>query len=836
MLKPIRNCAAVLFSSAIISQTIAPGAHTAQASVPSNNKSATAAVFTLESLGSVALRSHVSVKLTDMDILVQPSGNILIYTLSYNNGTGSNVALIDYFSKVTTPGGTEVQGKPVTRDAAIKTVPAKSSQTVTYYVNIGKAAKVNGVKVSIFGFDFSSANYQKRLGVFTIPTHYSTIVPEGQSRKMMVDDLPVTAKAESLQKIQMNGKVYLKAGISLANSGTKALSDPGYKAYLKSSGGSVFDLKLDDASSSYAVQPQEKKMIYYLAEVPSYLKTENMILQLAQEDPTLKVNLPIQSFSLPAVTVLDSAVPIYAVKNIFIGKNAVETQLKSTSVYPENDFAKWSLKFRMKNLGNKSVTLPAYELVVKTAEGYSIPVDAKAFANVTLKPLEEKIFDLSVDVPLKLNQDRLQLHLSEPPAPDKVIFPTARYMIPYSLENSGKLGIENLFENSHGTFAVKLDSFQRLPWQDGDQMAAKISIRNTSSHAVQMPKLKALVKAGMSDLSGSAHLVAPNGLTALAPNESAEMYVLAGVPYSYSFNQLRIILQESSGDEVTTFISLNTNALNNVMNNVDAGGSFHIDIPGKKAEVRERRTTVYSDSGSNVIYTELEMVNGESRQSKPAQLVAYYKTSDNQYYEAKVSQSPNSIGPNGKSLVTVWSKLPQSVNTSELMLYIGAGVADGKLTDLGGTSTGYINTVGLSLNATPIKPSNLNSLDLFPYNLSIVNAVSTITEGKDTLDTVIHYNLSKNEEYETGTYEHKLVLELIDPYGESMEKTLALGTDWTIGNGKSYEMSFNNKLRKIYGGTIRINLYDEFQGRRILLGSQAYPITYVKAPNDANQQ
>ncbi len=833
MHKPIKTYAAVLLSTVVLSQSIAYVAYAASALGSSAPKSTTVApAFTLDKLGSIALKSDVSVKLTDMDIFAQPSGNILIYTLSYSNGSGSNVALFDYFSKVTTTGGTVVQGKPITSDASKKTVPRSGNQTITYYVNIGKATKGNGVKVSIFGWDFSSSNFQKQLGVFTIPDKYLFVVPQGQSQKIMMDNLPVTSKAESLQMVKLNGKVYMKVGVSLANLGKEVLSDPGYKAYLKSAGGSIFELKLDDASSTFKVQPQEKKTIYYLAEVPSYIKTDNMILQFAQKDETLKVTLPFKSFKLPSVTTSDLPVANYSVKKITIANNTVETQLKSASVYTENDTAKWSLQFRIKNVGNKSVTLPAYELAIKAAEGYSIPVDSKALAKLTLKPLEEKIIELSADVPLRLNQSTLQLQLSEPATPDKIIFPTAQYKIPYAQENNNMFGLEYMVENSHGKFGVKLDSFQRLPWADGDQIVAKISIRNTKSTSVQLPLLKALVKAGMNDLSSTAQIVTKNALTSLAPNETAEMYVLAKVPYSYSFNQLRIVLQETiAEDNVTKFLSLSSSSLNNVINKVAAGGSFHIETTGKKAEVRERRTTVYGESGSNLIYTELEINSKEPRESKQAQLVAYYKTPDNQYYEAKVSQSSNSTSPNGKNLVTVSSKVPQSVNTSQLVLYIGEGVTDGKKTDSGEKLTGYINAVELSLNTTAVNPtSNLNSVDLFPYNLSIVNVVNTYTEAKDTLDTVINYNLSKNGDYEAGAYEHKLVLEFIDPYGQTMEKTLTLGTDLVIGNNKSYTTTFNSNFRKIKNeGSIRMNLYDEFQGRRVLVGSQNYPFTYVPA-------
>ncbi|WP_313638484.1 hypothetical protein [Paenibacillus sp.] len=103
------------------------------------------------------------------------------------------------------------------------------------------------------------------------------------------------------------------------------------------------------------------------------------------------------------------------------------------------------------------------------------------------------------------------------------------------------------------------------------------------------------------------------------------------------------------------------------------------------------------------------------------------------------------------------------------------------------------------------------------------------------LNTVIHYNLSRNGDYETGEYEHKLIMEIIDPTGQSTEKTLTLGTDLTIGSNKTYSITLNNNFRKnVSGGGVRINLYDEFQGRRMLLGSQAYPVIYEESSSKGN--
>lgn len=146
--------------------------------------------------------------------------------------------------------------------------------------------------------------------------------------------------------------------------------------------------------------------------------------------------------------------------------------------------------------------------------------------------------------------------------------------------------------------------------------------------------------------------------------------------------------------------------------------------------------------------------------------------------------------------------------------------------------------MGLALRLRAIDPAaSLANVELFPYRLSITRGAAELSKGKDRLDTVIHYNLSRDGDYETGEYEHKLIMEMIDPTGQSTEKTLTLGTDLTIGSNKSYAITLNNNFGKnVSGGTVRINLYDEFQGRRMLLGSQSYPIIYEEIPSEGTDK
>ncbi|MNN54186.1 hypothetical protein D3C81_1689820 [compost metagenome] len=93
------------------------------------------------------------------------------------------------------------------------------------------------------------------------------------------------------------------------------------------------------------------------------------------------------------------------------------------------------------------------------------------------------------------------------------------------------------------------------------------------------------------------------------------------------------------------------------------------------------------------------------------------------------------------------------------------------------------------------------------------------------------YNLSRDNSLDSGDSEHKLILRMTDPYGQSQDKVVTFGTDLTEGNNNMYSMSFSKSLYKqMTGGTYRLTLYDEFQGERQELGSQVYTILFDMLP------
>lgn len=185
---------------------------------------------------------------------------------------------------------------------------------MTYYVNVGQTTSLQGMKIAMYVWDAKAKGYLKNAGSLAIPAGYSTAAERGKILSTAMNDIPVTASADSLQLYKFSGKVYAKVGLSITNKGSKVLNEAGYTPYLQTASGTSFELTVNSAQAGYKIQPQEKKSIYYLAEIPAALNTNNMKLQFTQKDETLKLELPKMSFKLPVASTPNFVVGPSAVK------------------------------------------------------------------------------------------------------------------------------------------------------------------------------------------------------------------------------------------------------------------------------------------------------------------------------------------------------------------------------------------------------------------------------------------------------------------------------------------------------------------------------------------
>ncbi|WMT40684.1 hypothetical protein RE628_26705 [Paenibacillus sp. D2_2] len=200
-----------------------------------------------------------------------------------------------------------------------------------------------------------------------------------------------------------------------------------------------------------------------------------------------------------------------------------------------------------------------------------------------------------------------------------------------------------------------------------------------------------------------------------------------------------------------------------------------------------------------------------------------YQASGGQTYKATVSQIETSSGPEEKSIVTLWAKIPKKITASDMKLIIGEGITDNKLSTVKEVPTGYINAAALELGVSaPNSRGNLSDLDLFPYTLTVKSVKATLN-GSTSVYLNFEYNQKRDMEYNIGEFGHKYLFEVVDSSGRTFEKEFTPETDLKLMNGGSAGFSFEDAVfqdRKI--GSFKLNIYDVFQGQKLLLGTQGF--------------
>lgn len=799
---------------------------------------------------SVNLGSNVTATLEHADVWQQDGTHAAVFTLNYKNGGKSPARLVSFFPKLMS-GGSVNAANPITKDLAKKRIEPGQSLRVTYYAKVDSGSMA-GMKLVMDVWNPQVKGYLERVGSYRLPANYSAAAAPGISTKLNMGSTPVTVQMESLEIIKYDGKVMARVGMYMTNHGGKAWNDQGLEPYLVTASGSTFLLHREAETEGVLIQPKEKKLVYYITEVPSYLKTAGLRFSWTEHDETLKLSLPVASFKLPPATAPQWDVAAGAMKKLSIQGVPVNAQIRQSSLRASGDQGIWTIEMAFKNQGKKSVTVPTYEFAIKASEGSLHPYTSDNKAGISLRAGEEKTMLMEISLPLELKQDKLKLQMigtagaagsSKQPSnstetgkesasgsKESLTLPIAYFEIPYQTERKASIGVEYGAQSAKG-FAYTLESMQRLPWQDQDLILAKLRLRNTQeSKSLPLPELQVNVLADeRTGLTGS-EIIAEEQGSLIGPGSSTEVYVMARIPYTKDIRSLRFELFTQQDTAKTPFLTMTTSGMTQSIGLLEKGKPYTVTKIGKRAEAQERRTVIYEGVDSDIVYSDFVLTSNEQRRVQAAVLKGYFQSTDGKIYEAETIQPEASLQPGSKQSVVFWARVPKGA-ASELGLALGTAMNGSKLAETDKDATGVMDVKKMMLN--PIRPaviSGLTQLDWYPYNVSVTKAVGRLQEGSSSIPLNITIDVKRSDSITAADSGHKLILIIKDTLGQTQERTLTPGTDIQVPGTRSISIELNDEeYKKLQGGWFQLTLVDEFQNERITLGSQTYNLMFQQA-------
>ncbi|WP_270406785.1 hypothetical protein [Paenibacillus timonensis] len=818
--------------AALISQNAAGMAEAAATNTKANSTKQTS-VKTLNNLAGVNIGAKSTVKLTNINILSQDEGNILTYTLTYHNNGSTALSLLDYWSKVKTNSGIVYNVTAISSDKDKKKVVPGASVTITYTTKIAKGLKYSDLNFQVLKWNFGVSGYEQVLGTIKIPASYVVTTPVNTSRKINFGEYTANAKVTSVNVIGLGAYNYVSVVLLLHNLGSKTIENPNLKYVVQTASGTPFALTADASSSSYQIYPQENKSLNLIAKIPKTVNLENLQLLVVQNDETSKADLPLATMNLGTKKGQNSVTAVNKEKVLKINNSSVSTRIDSVSRNQSFGQSNLSIQFALTNKGDQSITMPNYTFEIQSgSKSYSLTVSG--LEGTILGPGEEQIFSVDGTIPVIANSDQLELILKTPSgtssssgepgssSPVAASYPIAGYKLPDYIEMQHAIGEERIVKNNDGTFGVTLDAIQKLPWEDGNILATKITITNKGSKAAKLPEFAGSYKLDLTALSGTVQLINSNTTQILGVGEKASVYVAANVPSSLNFSQLQVqLLQKIGADKTSSWVMFSNYGKTSDLSLIADGSFFNLDTAGKKSDLQTRKTYLYKGSTNDIIYTELIMKNRENKQTVPPQLTGYFLTDQGQYYKAEANQVKRSVGPEAASIVSFSAKVPKGTVVSNWKLVIGESITENKFTVADAKPTGYVNASAMELNLESRDIKNtLKDIQLFPYNLTVNEVVGNTSSSG--LQLKLKYDLSRDLAFEMDTFQHKFVLEVVDSSGARFEKEIELEKDFIVGGNQSYSYVINDPIfATSRTGGFQFSIYDAYQGEKTKIATQS---------------
>ncbi|WP_156889460.1 hypothetical protein [Paenibacillus harenae] len=308
----------------------------------------------------VYITSKSYVKLESADIIPSSKGTTASFTVTFYNGDAAAINLQDYWARLSSTAGSKYTLQLVESDKTKKTVPSKTSVTLTYYSDIASNVPLSNLILKVIKFDFSVAGYERAVANFKFPSTYTNDVKVNGFKPVKMNGTNVNMRVNKsiISAGSKNNEINIE--LVMRNTGQFTVSLSNFNFYIQASNGAIYKLESNtESGQSITLRPQILETLKLNVELPVSIKTSGMKLIAAQSfgEAASLVNVPVAKFQLGLKAPSNNGSS--AVKYEYInGDNSYEIQMNSIEKTPwkSNDNIVGVLSIT--NKGAKSAPLP----------------------------------------------------------------------------------------------------------------------------------------------------------------------------------------------------------------------------------------------------------------------------------------------------------------------------------------------------------------------------------------------------------------------------------------------------------------------------------------------
>lgn len=522
---------------------------------------------------------------------------------------------------------------------------------------------------------------------------------------------------------------------------------------------------------------------------------------------------------------------------LLVGNVPVRASISRESWRENEKYATTQLTLQLENTGGVSVTLPGYRYQLRSEEGvmYLLDEASAASEHITLQPNSRKEIQLrSTTLPASLNRSNLELAITEPIVTEKagtLYLPQAFVSLSGTGQLADSAGDTREFENPNGLYGLTLQKVQRIPWEEQDLLTAELWLTNRGGAGQPLPELASYFELD-DGVKVEGQMVQMDALIGIPSAKTVRYKVMGKIPYEYAYEKARLAIQEkAAGHDAAADVAEFLLPVETVkMEEIPYGSKREVKVTGRSLLYSPKEIRTYADKSSQLLEVRVEVENVNIRSTSIPKLAAFIQTADGALYATRVRELKSKLNPNGKAVISFWTKLPPNASTEGMKLILGDAVTGDHISGAEDKPQAYLEPAVFELpQENKAVASDLHHVDLHPYELSLSN-IDTYLDGKE-LRLSFNYDLSKDSYYETSSDGEKVIIQLKDKNG-----LIAFDEQFYFENGPddddkaleigehTYKMVRADKdlLYKVEGMSDYIlSVYHVYQGQRRLVASRA---------------
>lgn len=785
----------------------------------------------------VKLNANSYLNIRDAHFLMQEKGKVLAFSVGITNNGSTQLDLLDYWLRVKTKSGKTFKSTVIEADKAKTTIAPKTTQYITYYAVVDNATKITDLAFEVVKWDFSAANYERRLGLIQYPANTTDVIPAFKDTVMLVNNSKLRGAIKQTFITKDANNAYLTINFLMENVGLQTTDITKLNFFLQTESLSVYNVTMSSTEQTTAIQPKERKIVTLHATIPIAVAGKPLTFIAAQNDEASKVLLASGVFALPP-TKPTTAVDVNQTRMVYISGTPVNTKTGSIFLTQGSDKNQVAVDFKLTNIGASSILNPNFEYFILTPSGTSYPLTYTKEENSSLLPNIEKVVSLTGEIPTSIKADTTQL-LVKTAATEK----EKSYIIgTYNLQTTSQEGgLGSSF--TYNDYKVKLNSIERSPMEDNDVLVANITVTNNTDVSKKVPSLGGYFMVNGVKVGAEQKATALDNSITIAPGASYDMVVYSSIPYTTAIDKITFVSTEPVQDKPGKMLYQFSGQQLATLQLRDTEAPYEINILGKKASIKVLRSAIFEGTAKNNFYVEFEAVNNEARSALISKLGGYIKDKKGIVVPVQFAEVKEKVSPDGKVLISAWAPMGKNFDSTDYSLTIGQAISD--TAGEGGNGSGetpaktavIIQPASYSLTGktNPGTKTDIKDISFGGYtlNLSKVYAFINVTGDMNVegLKMTMDYSLVKNPEYDYVAGDHKLLLEFVnkDTTQVTYSKQFALtnpGADEellkeALNTPLAFTMNdpqIQSKIQKYDKYTL--NIYDVFQNTKLLVASK----------------